>query len=423
MTAPPHAPSESRAVIRFIWSRRGWLAASLLVVLSCAAWTWISFQFRYGEGHADRPILTFVLLYACAWTGFFLGALQLRRGDRRAPLLLILATALVARFLLLPSGLIQENDVYRYVLDGQVLLEGENPYEHSPLELSLLPPDSLQASPVRPGGEGGRLPHRVCRHPHPLPSCGSGGVRRRRPDRRMALDRTPVPFHPVRPGPHRADRPAAHPSGLLPILGAPVRLEPAGVERSHQFGPRGHPARLLRRASDGEPGTDVDSRRLALALARGCIHGRRSALQAVSPPPVAGRFPIRLPGFGREKGRHLRGDVSCWNCPWVPAFLSHRPGPAHRRSQELRGALADEPGRLRPAGGSAPPAPARLRPPDPGRRRGPALGPPPVPRLAGGTARGLPVGPALLVPPPARALSLVRRGSGRTVGRRRHDSR
>ena len=144
MTGPPPTPSESRAVIREIWNRRGWLAASLLVVLSCAAWTWISFQFRYGEGHADRPILTFVLLYACAWTGFFLGYLQLRRGERKAPLLLILATALVARFLLLPSGLIQENDVYRYVLDGQVLLAGENPYEQSPSELSLLPPEPLE---------------------------------------------------------------------------------------------------------------------------------------------------------------------------------------------------------------------------------------------------------------------------------------
>ena len=144
MTGPPPAPSESRAVIRDIWSRRGWLAASLLVVLSCAAWTWISFQFRYGEGHADRPILTFVVLYACAWAGFFLGYLQLRRGDRKAPLLLILATALVARVLLLTSGLIQENDVYRYVLDGQVLLAGENPYEQSPMELSLLPPEPLE---------------------------------------------------------------------------------------------------------------------------------------------------------------------------------------------------------------------------------------------------------------------------------------
>ena len=144
MTSPPPAPSESRAVIRDLGSRRGWLAASLLVVLSCAAWTWISFQFRYGEGHADRPILTFVVLYACAWAGFFLGYLQLRRGDRKAPLLLILATALVARVLLLTSGLIQENDVYRYVLDGQVLLAGENPYEQSPMELSLLPPEPLE---------------------------------------------------------------------------------------------------------------------------------------------------------------------------------------------------------------------------------------------------------------------------------------
>ena len=126
------------------WRRGTWPAASLLIILSCAGWTWLSFQFDYGEGHADRPILTFVLLYACAWTGFFLGYLQLRRRDRQAPLLLILATAVVARLLLFPSGLIQENDVYRYVLDGQVLSAGVNPYQQSPLELSLLPPEPLE---------------------------------------------------------------------------------------------------------------------------------------------------------------------------------------------------------------------------------------------------------------------------------------
>lgn len=144
MREPRPAPSEPGAVIRAIWSRRGWLAASLLVVLSCAAWTWISFQFRYGEGHADRPILTFVLLYACAWAGFFLGYRLLCRAERSAPLLLILTTAVLARLLLLPSGLIQENDVYRYLLDGQVLLAGENPYQQSPLELSLVPPEPLE---------------------------------------------------------------------------------------------------------------------------------------------------------------------------------------------------------------------------------------------------------------------------------------
>lgn len=153
MTGPPPAPSESRAVTREFWNRRGWLAASLLVVLSCAGWTWISFQFRYGEGHADRPILTFVALYACAWAGFFLGYLQLRRGDRKAPLLLIVATALVARVLLLTSGLIQEHDVYRYVLDGQVLLAGENPYRQSPLELSRLPPESLERALADPAAK------------------------------------------------------------------------------------------------------------------------------------------------------------------------------------------------------------------------------------------------------------------------------
>ncbi len=153
MTGPPPAPYGSRAVIRELWSRRGWLAASLLVVLPCAAWTWISFQFHYGEGHADRPILTFVVLYAGVWAGFFLGYLQLRRGERSAPLLLILGTAVLARFLLLPSGLIQENDVYRYVLDGQVLLAGENPYQQSPLELSQSPPEPLERALADPAAK------------------------------------------------------------------------------------------------------------------------------------------------------------------------------------------------------------------------------------------------------------------------------
>ena len=135
------------------WRRGTWPAASLLLLLSCAGWTWLSFQFDYGEGHAERPILAFVLLYVCAWAGFFLGYLQLRRAQRKASLLLILATALAARLVLLPSGLIQENDVYRYVLDGQVLLSGGNPYEQSPVELSLLPPEPLEQALSDPKAE------------------------------------------------------------------------------------------------------------------------------------------------------------------------------------------------------------------------------------------------------------------------------
>ena len=109
--------------------------ASLLIVFACFSWTLLSFQFHHGEGHAERPILLFIFLYACAWCGFLLGYLQLRRSDRKSPLFLILLVAFVARILLLPSSLIQENDVYRYVLDGQVLLAGQNPYRYPPLIL------------------------------------------------------------------------------------------------------------------------------------------------------------------------------------------------------------------------------------------------------------------------------------------------
>ena len=50
----------------------------------------------------------------------------------------IIFISITARVILVPSNLIQENDVYRYVLDGQVLLNGENPYRYSPLLISEL---------------------------------------------------------------------------------------------------------------------------------------------------------------------------------------------------------------------------------------------------------------------------------------------
>lgn len=110
-----------------------WLSLGVALLTSVGTWSLLSRSFIYGEGHAERPIIPFLTLYGLAWGVLAVAAWRLSLGDRPR-LAWIVVVALAARLLLLPSSLIQENDVYRYVLDGEVLLHGENPYRLSPLE-------------------------------------------------------------------------------------------------------------------------------------------------------------------------------------------------------------------------------------------------------------------------------------------------
>lgn len=110
-----------------------WLSGVGLLIC-VGGWTWLSRQFIFGQGHVNRPIPAFLLLFAAAWLCFLFAVREVRKATGAGPLLFILAIGIAARFLLIPSELIQENDVYRYVLDGQVVLHGGNPYELSPWE-------------------------------------------------------------------------------------------------------------------------------------------------------------------------------------------------------------------------------------------------------------------------------------------------
>jgi hypothetical protein len=108
----------------------------------------LSLQFRYGEGHRDRPILAVLGLLAAATVGYLMAlAAVLRRrgaipnadakaGDRSTGLLRVIILFSVAyRLVLLPSAPIQEIDYYRYLWDGRVCLGGVNPYRFSPQEV------------------------------------------------------------------------------------------------------------------------------------------------------------------------------------------------------------------------------------------------------------------------------------------------
>ncbi|HUG44083.1 MAG TPA: hypothetical protein VMN76_07580 [Acidobacteriota bacterium] len=115
------------------WTGR-WVGVGLgfCGILTALYWTQISSQFVYGEGHAARPIAALVLSHLLLSAALAAGWLWFRRRGMTVPLWMVLSIAVTARILLLPSNLIQENDVYRYVLDGQSILHGQNPFQYEP---------------------------------------------------------------------------------------------------------------------------------------------------------------------------------------------------------------------------------------------------------------------------------------------------
>ena len=117
-------------------------AAGGCVLIFSLLVTWLSSDFVYGEGHAERPIPLFLVGYAIGWLGFLAAGWRVMRKSQNAAMHLpfILVVALAARLIMLPSGLIQEIDCYRYVLDGTALLHGVNPFAYAPRDIVVQAP-------------------------------------------------------------------------------------------------------------------------------------------------------------------------------------------------------------------------------------------------------------------------------------------
>ena len=86
------------------WKRLNSLGPGLLVLGGSVAVTLLSGSFHYGEGHAERPILWFLLAYFVIWLGLFHAVRRVRRrtGVSVAVILLI---GFLSRIVLLPSNL------------------------------------------------------------------------------------------------------------------------------------------------------------------------------------------------------------------------------------------------------------------------------------------------------------------------------
>jgi alpha-1,6-mannosyltransferase len=106
---------------------------SLLLYLFLAK---ISTEFNWGEGYADRPILTYLGIYFSLSLLFFATcSILLKQPNDRFIFWAMIAFGLLFRFSILSAQQIQEDDVYRYLWDGKVFSNNINPFEYSPSEV------------------------------------------------------------------------------------------------------------------------------------------------------------------------------------------------------------------------------------------------------------------------------------------------
>lgn len=130
-------PSDNliRKVGRFPWML--WGALGMVMLLTQGGIAWLSHFFVFGEGHAERPILKFLALEGIAFAGYFFAVEWIRKQGAACPpgrvwLEWILGVSILCRLFFFSSQLIQETDPYRYIWDGQAVLQGTNPFLLSP---------------------------------------------------------------------------------------------------------------------------------------------------------------------------------------------------------------------------------------------------------------------------------------------------
>ncbi len=111
---------------------------SAIGYLMIAAWS--GDDLRHGQVDAaaiTKFLQAFGLLFICYW----LLISPLVRGKRMDPrhLWFAIAFGLLFRAILLPTDLILENDIYRYMWDGHTSRQGVNPFRYAPSDNEMVP--------------------------------------------------------------------------------------------------------------------------------------------------------------------------------------------------------------------------------------------------------------------------------------------
>ncbi|MDW8221786.1 MAG: glycosyltransferase family 87 protein, partial [Gemmatales bacterium] len=136
----PTAVEERSGLIRWllVWGGGGLVNYVILAYLSQ--------QFVFGQGHTERPIVQVVAVLAAAWLSWCAACYVAFRRVRPTagsspsaelwPLGVVLLFAVAYRMVLIPTRPIQEADLYRYLWDGLLTVNGINPYSYTPAELA-----------------------------------------------------------------------------------------------------------------------------------------------------------------------------------------------------------------------------------------------------------------------------------------------
>ncbi len=95
-----------------------------------------------------RSVGVFLVLFGVAFAAY-VGGLKVVLGRPPTPsrLKLVLLFAVLARLVSLPGAPLFDDDIYRYLWDGEVTAAGINPYGHAPAEVTL-PPFDLMGQPA-----------------------------------------------------------------------------------------------------------------------------------------------------------------------------------------------------------------------------------------------------------------------------------
>jgi len=115
---------------------------AVFLIAACGGLAALSARFAPGSEPTERPIPAVLGLLGLA-TVFYLAAIPtaLRVAEGRRLLGIILLASLLMRAAALCSWPIQEIDLYRYLWDGAVVLEGVSPYRYSPEQVLSAAPD------------------------------------------------------------------------------------------------------------------------------------------------------------------------------------------------------------------------------------------------------------------------------------------
>jgi len=96
--------------------------------------------FFYDLPNEQLPAEVFFFLYSLAFLIYFF-VLRFLEKKKDNKIFTIVLFAVLFKAVLIPSILIHENDIYRYIWDGKVTLAGINPYKYAPQESSIMPDD------------------------------------------------------------------------------------------------------------------------------------------------------------------------------------------------------------------------------------------------------------------------------------------